>query len=78
SATGVPHLIKKDMVKKGVIIIDVGISRLNGKITGDVDFENVKKKAKFITPTPGGVGPMTVAMILENILVSYERMNKNG
>ncbi|MEG0794647.1 MAG: bifunctional methylenetetrahydrofolate dehydrogenase/methenyltetrahydrofolate cyclohydrolase, partial [Bacilli bacterium] len=52
--------------------------RLNGKITGDVDFENVKKKAKFITPTPGGVGPMTVAMILENILVSYERMNKNG
>lgn len=68
-AAGCVNLLKADMVKEGVIVIDVGINRLeNGKIVGDVDFENVSKKASFITPVPGGVGPMTIAKLLENTL----------
>jgi methylenetetrahydrofolate dehydrogenase (NADP+)/methenyltetrahydrofolate cyclohydrolase len=75
-ATGVPHLIKADMVKEGAVVIDIGISRVNGKIVGDVDFENVKKKAYAITPVPGGVGPMTIAMLLYNTVKAYKmRMN---
>jgi len=66
---GVPGLIKENMVKEGVIIIDIGINRLeSGQLVGDVDFENVSKKCSFITPVPGGVGPMTIAMLLENTL----------
>jgi methylenetetrahydrofolate dehydrogenase (NADP+)/methenyltetrahydrofolate cyclohydrolase len=71
-ATGVPHLIKEDMVKEGAVVIDIGISRVNGKIVGDVDFENVKKKASAITPVPGGVGPMTIAMLLYNTVKAFE------
>jgi methylenetetrahydrofolate dehydrogenase (NADP+)/methenyltetrahydrofolate cyclohydrolase len=67
-AAGVPKLIKASMVKKGAIVIDVGINRQGKKIVGDVDFENVKKKAKFITPVPGGVGPITVVMLLRNLI----------
>lgn len=70
SATGVPGLITKDMVKPGACIIDVGISRVNGKIVGDVDFENVKEVAGWITPVPGGVGPMTVAMLMNNAYIA--------
>ncbi len=66
TAAGVPNLIKKDMVKDGVIIIDAGFSRVEGKIVGDVDFENLKEKSSYITPPTGGVGPMTIAMLLEN------------
>jgi methylenetetrahydrofolate dehydrogenase (NADP+)/methenyltetrahydrofolate cyclohydrolase len=73
SATGVPHLIKEDMVKEGAVVIDVGISKVNGKIVGDVDFEKVKKKASYITPVPGGVGPMTVMALLLNTLKAYEK-----
>ena len=68
SATGVPHLIKKDYIKDGVIIVDAGTAELNHKIVGDVDFDDVKNKTSFITPVPGGVGPMTVAMLMENIV----------
>ena len=72
-AVGKPNLITKDMVKKGVIIIDVGINRLdNNKIVGDVDYENVAKKASYITPVPGGVGPMTVNALLENVYKVYK------
>jgi methylenetetrahydrofolate dehydrogenase (NADP+) / methenyltetrahydrofolate cyclohydrolase len=67
-AAGKPNLINKDMVKESTIVIDIGINKLNGKIVGDVDFEDVKQKAYLITPVPGGVGPMTVAMLLENTL----------
>jgi methylenetetrahydrofolate dehydrogenase (NADP+)/methenyltetrahydrofolate cyclohydrolase len=77
SALGVPDFLKSEMVKKGVIIIDVGITRVNDDsnskgyvIKGDVDFESVKEKASFITPVPGGVGPMTIAMLLKNTLFS--------
>jgi len=68
---GVVNLIKEDMVKDDVVIIDIGINRLeSGKLTGDVDFENVSKKSSYITPVPGGVGPMTIAMLLENTVKS--------
>ncbi|WP_456341830.1 bifunctional methylenetetrahydrofolate dehydrogenase/methenyltetrahydrofolate cyclohydrolase FolD [Thermovibrio sp.] len=71
-ATGVPHLIKADMVKEGAVVIDIGISRLNGKIVGDVDFEAVKEKASAITPVPGGVGPMTITMLLYNTVKAFK------
>lgn len=68
---GVINLIKEDMVKDGVIIVDIGINKAeDGKLVGDVDFENVSKKCSFITPVPGGVGPMTIAMLLSNTLKS--------
>jgi methylenetetrahydrofolate dehydrogenase (NADP+)/methenyltetrahydrofolate cyclohydrolase len=66
AAVGKPNLIPADMVKKGAVVIDAGISRSLGKVVGDVDFEGVSKKASAITPVPGGVGPMTVAMLLQN------------
>lgn len=73
-AAGVPNLIIPQMVKTGAVVIDVGINRLpSGKITGDVDFAGVSKKASMITPVPGGVGPMTVTMLLENTIASAER-----
>ena len=73
-AAGKPNLILPQMVKTGAVVIDVGINRLpNGKIAGDVDFEGVKQKASYITPVPGGVGPMTVTMLLVNTVTSAER-----
>ncbi|MEO2153419.1 MAG: bifunctional methylenetetrahydrofolate dehydrogenase/methenyltetrahydrofolate cyclohydrolase FolD [Aquificota bacterium] len=72
SATGVAHLIKEDMVKEGAVVIDVGISKKDGKIVGDVDFEKVKEKASYITPVPGGVGPMTVTALLLNTFKAYK------
>ena len=75
-AVGKPNLIKKGMVKKGAVVIDVGINRIGGKLIGDVDFENVKEIAGFITPVPGGVGPMTRAMLMQNTLKAME-INKN-
>ncbi len=72
SATGVAHLIKEDMVKEGAVVIDVGISKKDGKIVGDVDFEKVKEKASSITPVPGGVGPMTVTALLLNTFKAYK------
>ncbi len=66
SAVGKAHLVKADMVKEGAVVIDVGMNRLDGKLVGDVDFENVKEVASAITPVPGGVGPMTIAMLLHN------------
>lgn len=78
SALGVPNFLKADMVKDGVVIIDVGITRVSDnslkgyKIVGDVDYENVSKKSSFITPVPGGVGPMTIAMLLKNTLLAYK------
>ncbi len=76
-AVGVPHLITKDMVKDKAVVIDVGISRVDDKIVGDVDFEEVSKIASYITPNPGGVGPMTVAMIIDN-LINMKGNGKNG
>lgn len=70
-ATGVPGLLKGDMIKDDAVVVDVGISEVNDKVVGDVDFESVSKKASFITPVPGGVGPVTVAMLLENIYMCY-------
>ncbi len=84
SALGVPHFLKAEMVKDDVVIVDVGITRVPDdeapkgyKIVGDVDFEHVSKKASYITPVPGGVGPMTIAMLLKNTLLARERHSKN-
>lgn len=83
AAVGKANMITQDMVKAGVVIIDVGINRIEDansskgyKVVGDVDFENVKEKSSFITPVPGGVGPMTIAMLLTNTLKSFkQKMN---
>ncbi|MBI2656686.1 bifunctional methylenetetrahydrofolate dehydrogenase/methenyltetrahydrofolate cyclohydrolase FolD [Candidatus Woesearchaeota archaeon] len=75
-AVGKPGLITKEMVKEGAVVIDVGINRVNGKVVGDVDFENAKDAAGFITPVPGGVGPMTIAMLMENTLKAMELAQK--
>lgn len=76
-AAGCPKLLTADMVKEGVTIIDVGINRADGKLVGDVDFENVAPKAAYITPVPGGVGPMTIVSLLQNTLQAYELRIKN-
>lgn len=76
SAIGRAQFVTADMVKENAVVIDVGINRLeNGKITGDVDFENVKEKASYITPVPGGVGPMTIAMLMNNVIKATKRQN---
>ena len=78
TALGVPNYLKAEMIKDGAVVIDVGITRVNDdsekgySIVGDVDFENVSKKASYITPVPGGVGPMTIAMLLKNTLLARE------
>ena len=76
-AAGYPRLIVPQMVRSGAVVIDVGINRLpDGRLVGDVDFEGVKEKASFITPVPGGVGPMTVTMLLENTVGAAERAQR--
>ena len=82
AASGWPNTITPDMVKKGVVIIDVGVNRIDDaskkrgyRLVGDVDFEGVKEKASFITPVPGGVGPMTITMLLYNTVLSAKRIN---
>ena len=84
SALGIPEFLKADMVKEGVIVIDVGITRVPDAshpkgyvIKGDVDFDEVSKKSSYITPVPGGVGPMTIAMLLKNTLLSSERKSSS-
>lgn len=83
-AIGQPQFVKADMVKDGAVIIDVGIHRIPAdnkkgyKLVGDVDFEKVKNKASFITPVPGGVGPMTIAMLLKNTLLAFKNQGVSG
>jgi methylenetetrahydrofolate dehydrogenase (NADP+)/methenyltetrahydrofolate cyclohydrolase len=73
AALGKARLVTADMVKEGAVVIDVGMNRVEGNLTGDVDFEAVSEKASHITPVPGGVGPMTVAMLLKNTLTAYRK-----
>lgn len=73
AAIGKPKFITADMVKDGAVVVDVGINRVDGKLVGDVDFEEVSKKASYITPVPGGVGPMTIAMLLKNAVACAKR-----
>ena len=75
-AAGVPKLLKKEDVKEGAVVIDVGINRIDGKICGDVDYEEVLEKASYITPVPGGVGPMTIASLIKNTFKSYKNSLK--
>ena len=74
-AAGHPNLITKDMVKEGAVVIDVGINKENDSLVGDVSFDEVSKKASLITPVPGGVGPMTVASLLKNVVKAYKFQN---
>ena len=78
SACGQPKMIKADWVKEGVVVLDVGTTRIDGRLYGDVDFDSVKEKASFITPVPGGVGPMTIAMLLVNTYEAFLRFGKEG
>ena len=74
AAVGRPHFVKGEWIKSGAIVIDVGINRMeDGSLTGDVDFEGAKEKASLITPVPGGVGPMTIAMLMENTVRAAEQ-----
>ncbi len=79
SAIGKPKFVTEDMIKTGAVVIDVGTNRgEDGKLTGDVDFENVSKKASYITPVPGGVGPMTIAMLMNNVIkATTEKLNND-
>ncbi len=72
AAVGRAKMITGDMIKEGAVVIDVGVNRVDGKLIGDVDFESAKEKASFITPVPGGVGPMTIASLLQNTLECFE------
>uniref|UniRef100_A0A2K5EER7 Tetrahydrofolate dehydrogenase/cyclohydrolase NAD(P)-binding domain-containing protein n=1 Tax=Aotus nancymaae TaxID=37293 RepID=A0A2K5EER7_AOTNA len=80
SAAGIPNLITADMIKEGAAVIDVGINRVHDPVTakpklvGDVDFEGVRQKASYITPVPGGVGPMTVAMLMKNTIIAAKKV----
>lgn len=74
-AAGHPNLITKDMVKEGAVVIDVGINKENDSLVGDVSFDEVSKKASLITPVPGGVGPMTIASLLKNVVKAYKFQN---
>ena len=76
SAVGKVNMVTDDMVKEGAAVIDVGMNRNEeGKLVGDVDFENVKEKASYITPVPGGVGPMTIAMLMNNVIKTTKKQN---
>ena len=77
AAIGKKHFITRDMVRRGSVIIDVGINRVDGKLYGDVDYDNVFDKVSKITPVPGGVGPMTVVMLMENVILAYKNHQKN-
>lgn len=75
AAIGRPGFVTADMVQKGAVVIDVGINRVDGKLVGDVAFEAVAKQAAYITPVPGGVGPMTIAMLMQNTVTAHERIH---
>lgn len=76
TALGDPHKIKKEMIKDGAILIDIGITKVGEQVLGDVDYEDVKDKAGFITPVPGGIGPMTIAFLFKNVWEIYKRRGK--
>ena len=75
AACGCPKMVKASWIKEGAVLIDVGINRIDGKLCGDIDFDDVKGKAAYITPVPGGVGPMTIAMLLENTFEAFLQQN---
>ena len=76
SAIGQPKFVKANMIKEGAVVIDVGINRLETGLVGDVDFKEVEKKASYITPVPGGVGPMTIAMLLHNVVIATKYLEE--
>jgi methylenetetrahydrofolate dehydrogenase (NADP+)/methenyltetrahydrofolate cyclohydrolase len=77
TALGKPHFVKKEMIKEGVVIIDIGITQVGEAVQGDVDFEDVKNKGAYITPVPGGIGPQTIAFLFKNVLTIFKKGKKN-
>lgn len=73
SALGLPHSVKKEVIKEGAVVIDIGTTKVDGKVLGDVDYEDVKDKAEYITPVPGGIGPMTIAFLFLNVLEIFKK-----
>ncbi|MFZ4632080.1 MAG: bifunctional 5,10-methylenetetrahydrofolate dehydrogenase/5,10-methenyltetrahydrofolate cyclohydrolase [Patescibacteria group bacterium] len=73
SALGLPLSVKKEVIKNGAVLIDIGTTKVDGKVIGDIDFEDVKDKAEYITPVPGGIGPMTIAFLFKNVLEIFKR-----
>jgi len=78
AAVGSPELVRGEMIKKGAIVIDVGMNRVGDKWVGDVDYEGASKQAEYLSPVPGGVGPMTIAMLLKNTVLSAERASRSA
>jgi len=76
SAVGSPGLLRGEMFKEGAIVIDGGIEKVDGKVVGDVDFASTKEKTGFLTPVPGGVGPVTIACLLENVYIAFKAQQK--
>jgi len=76
TALGSPHVIKRNMIKEGAVIVDIGITKKDKKVYGDVDFDDVKDKAGYITPVPGGIGPMTIAFLFKNVLEIFKRKSE--
>jgi len=78
TALGEPHKIKKEMIKDGAVIVDIGITKKEHKVLGDADFEDIKDKAGYITPVPGGIGPMTIAYLFRNVWEIFQRQENNS
>jgi methylenetetrahydrofolate dehydrogenase (NADP+)/methenyltetrahydrofolate cyclohydrolase len=78
ACAGKPGLVKGEWIKKGAVVIDVGTTAVDGKLAGDVEYESALKHAAYITPVPGGVGPLTVTMLMQNLIAAYEWQQKNG
>ena len=78
ACAGSPGIVKGDWIKSGAVVIDVGTTEVDGKLVGDVQFEEAKKNAAFLTPVPGGVGPLTVTMLLQNLIHAYKWQRENN
>lgn len=76
TALGQPHFLKKEMIKEGAVLVDIGISKVEGRVLGDIDYDDAKEKAGYITPVPGGIGPMTIAFLFKNVLAAYHHRHK--
>lgn len=76
SALGLPHSVKKEIIKEGAVLVDIGTTKVDDKVLGDIDFEDIKEKASYLTPVPGGIGPMTIAFLFRNVLEIFKTKNK--
>ena len=77
TALGKPHFIKKEMIKEKAVMIDIGITQIGDDVQGDIDYDDVKEKGSYITPVPGGIGPMTIAFLFKNALAIFEKRRQD-